>query len=64
VRQNRTVSPDDTSVLKHENAAWITLLTCKTYNEATNTYANRIAIRAALSGSQEDEPSRTPGSRR
>ena len=48
VRQNRTVSPNNTSVLKHEDDAWLTLITCKTYIEETNTYARRIAVRAAL----------------
>jgi len=48
VRQNRTVSPNNTSVLKHEDDAWLTLITCKTYIESTNTYARRIAVRATL----------------
>jgi len=48
VRENRTVSPTNTSVLKHEEDSWLTLITCKSYNEATNSYANRIAVRAAL----------------
>ncbi|MCK6582741.1 MAG: sortase, partial [Anaerolineales bacterium] len=46
VRQNRTVSPFNTSVLQHEDEPWITLITCKTYNEATGGYSNRIAVRA------------------
>ena len=48
VRQNRTISPNNTSVLKHEEEAWLTLITCKTYNESTNSYARRIAVRATL----------------
>ena len=48
VRQNRTVSPNNTYVLKHEDDAWLTLITCKTYIEETNTYARRIVVRAAL----------------
>jgi LPXTG-site transpeptidase (sortase) family protein len=48
VRENRTISPNNTSVLQHEEEAWLTLLTCKTYNERTNTYSNRIAVRAVL----------------
>ena len=48
VRENRTISSYDTSVLKHEEEAWITLLTCKTYNEKTHSYTNRISVRAVL----------------
>jgi LPXTG-site transpeptidase (sortase) family protein len=57
VRQNRTVSPFNTSVLQHEDEAWLTLLTCKTYNESTGTYASRIAVRAVLIGTAEDKTS-------
>ncbi len=46
VRQNRTVSPFNTSVLQHKDEPWITLITCKTYNEATGGYSNRIAVRS------------------
>jgi LPXTG-site transpeptidase (sortase) family protein len=55
VRQNRTVSPYNTSVLQHEDESWVTLLTCKTYNESTNTYSNRIAVRAVLIGTAKDK---------
>jgi LPXTG-site transpeptidase (sortase) family protein len=48
VRETRTITPKDMSVLNHEDEAWLTLLTCKTYNERTNIYANRIAVRAVL----------------
>jgi LPXTG-site transpeptidase (sortase) family protein len=50
VRENRTISPTDTSILQHEDDPWLTLLTCKTYIESTDTYANRIAVRAVLIG--------------
>ncbi|MBN8580749.1 MAG: sortase [Anaerolineae bacterium] len=55
VRQNRTISPYNTTVLQHEDDAWITLLTCKTYNEDTETYSNRIAVRAVLIRVTEDK---------
>jgi LPXTG-site transpeptidase (sortase) family protein len=48
VRENRTITPYNTSVLKHEEEAWLTLLTCKTYNEKTESYSSRIAVRAVL----------------
>jgi len=55
VRENRTVSPTNTSVLKHEEDSWLTLITCKTYIEATNKYSSRIAVRATLVNVQADE---------
>jgi len=48
VQENKVVAPSDTSVLKHEEQAWLTLLTCKTFNEKMNAYENRIAVRALL----------------
>ena len=48
VRENTTVSPTDTSVFKHQNQPWITLITCKDYNASTNTYAHRVAVGAVL----------------
>jgi hypothetical protein len=30
VRENRTVSPSNISVFKHEEDSWLTLITCKT----------------------------------
>lgn len=60
VRQNQTVSPSNTTVLQHEEDAWLTLLTCKNYNEANDTYANRIAVRAVLIDVRQDtSPSQT-----
>jgi sortase (surface protein transpeptidase) len=57
VRENRTITPNDTSVLQHEEQAWLTLLTCKTYNERTDTYSGRIAVRAILlKVEQEKQP--------
>ena len=54
VRENRTIKPYSTSVLKHEDDAWLTLITCKTYIESTNTYADRTAVRAVLVKVQVD----------
>jgi LPXTG-site transpeptidase (sortase) family protein len=48
VRSDAVVSPDDAGVFKHENYPWVTLLTCKDYQAATNTYSNRVAVRAVL----------------
>lgn len=48
VQQVQQVSPQDTTPLQHETRPVLTLLTCKGYNETTNSYASRIAVRAAL----------------
>ena len=38
----------DASVFRHEEKPWLTLLTCKEYDERTNTYRKRVVIRAVL----------------
>jgi LPXTG-site transpeptidase (sortase) family protein len=44
---DRYVLPGDTSgVYKHENYPWLTLITCRDYDEETNTYAARVLVRA------------------
>jgi LPXTG-site transpeptidase (sortase) family protein len=49
VRQVRQVQPNDTSlVTHHEEVPWLTLLTCRGYDEATNSYRYRIVVRAVL----------------
>lgn len=50
VRTNRTVKPYSVSILQHEENPWLTLITCKDYNEISDTYSNRIAVRAVLIG--------------
>lgn len=48
VRTNAVVVPDDTSALQHEERSWLTLVTCKDYDEGTNTYSKRVVVRAVL----------------
>jgi LPXTG-site transpeptidase (sortase) family protein len=48
VREIRQIKPADESVFKHEDKAWLTLLTCKDYDEKTNTYRARYIVRAVL----------------
>jgi len=48
VQTNTVVAPTDTSMMKHEEKPWLTLVTCKDYDEKTNTYINRLLVRAAL----------------
>ena len=43
------VKPDDVSaMLKHKDAAWVTLVTCKGYNQTTGEYQYRILVSAVL----------------
>lgn len=49
VRENRLFTPTAvSSVLKHEEYPWLTLITCKTYNETTREYSYRTVVRAVL----------------
>jgi LPXTG-site transpeptidase (sortase) family protein len=45
---NDVVQPNDTSVIKHEDESFLTLITCDTYDEKTSTYLRRVAVGAAL----------------
>jgi len=48
VQTNTIVTPNDSSVMKHEDKPWLTLVTCKDYDEKTNTYLYRTIVRAVL----------------
>lgn len=48
VRQSLTVFPDDTSVLRHEDYDWLTLITCQGYDEQSGHYGFRRVVRAVL----------------
>lgn len=48
VQENKVVQPNDTSALKHEEKPWVTLITCKEYDAKTNTYKQRVVVRAVL----------------
>ncbi len=48
VRANTVVESNDSSVLRHEERPWLTLVTCKEYDEKSNTYRKRVVIRAVL----------------
>jgi LPXTG-site transpeptidase (sortase) family protein len=50
VRANTVVEPDDASIFRHEEKAWLTLVTCKEYDAKTNTYKKRVVVRAVLVG--------------
>jgi LPXTG-site transpeptidase (sortase) family protein len=48
VESNAYVSPQDASVMKHEDKSFLTLITCDTYDEKTGMYLRRVVVRAAL----------------
>ncbi|HEX9839512.1 MAG TPA: sortase, partial [Anaerolineales bacterium] len=48
VQTNTLVEANDPSVLKHEEKPWLTLLTCKEYDERMNAYRKRVVVRAVL----------------
>ena len=48
IRTNHIILPKDLSPFEHEDKAWLTLLTCKSYDESTDTYKYRIEVRAML----------------
>jgi LPXTG-site transpeptidase (sortase) family protein len=48
VRSNQLVTPRNISILQHEDHPWLTLITCKGYDEDTDTYRWRVVVRAVL----------------
>lgn len=49
VRSVQNVKPENTSaMLKHEESAWLTLVTCQGYNSKSESYNSRVLVRAAL----------------
>jgi LPXTG-site transpeptidase (sortase) family protein len=48
VRTNTIIQPNDSSVLKHEDRPWLTLVTCKEYDQKTKLYLKRVVVRAVL----------------
>lgn len=49
VRSVSQVKPYNTAaMLKHEDLAWLTLVTCRNYDENTDEYKHRILVRAVL----------------
>jgi len=48
VVSNIYVSPNDATVMQHEDKSFLTLITCDTYDEKTGIYLRRVVVRAAL----------------
>ena len=41
VRSNETVAPNNVSAFQHEERPWVTLVTCREYDEKTDSYRKR-----------------------
>ena len=54
VRTNTIIKPDDPTATKHEEYPWLTLLTCKGFNDTTDKYDYRVMIRAVLIDVQQE----------
>jgi LPXTG-site transpeptidase (sortase) family protein len=48
VRSVAAVGPDDLSPLRHEDRPWLTLITCRQYDEGSDSYRYRTVVRAVL----------------
>jgi LPXTG-site transpeptidase (sortase) family protein len=48
VVSNEMLKPNDISAFRHEDKAYLTLVTCDTYDEKSGAYLLRVAVRAAL----------------
>jgi LPXTG-site transpeptidase (sortase) family protein len=49
VRTVLLVSPSNINALmRHEELPWVTLVTCRSYDEASNSYRYRMLVRAVL----------------
>jgi LPXTG-site transpeptidase (sortase) family protein len=49
VREVRKAAPDETArVIRHETARWLTLITCRDYDEQISKYLARTVVRAVL----------------
>ncbi len=47
VRSIQVVAPENVrSVMEHEDIPWVTLMTCKGYDEKTDSYESRLIVRA------------------
>jgi LPXTG-site transpeptidase (sortase) family protein len=48
VQTNAVLEPNDTTAFQHEEKPWLTLVTCKEYDEKGNTYRKRVVVKAIL----------------
>jgi LPXTG-site transpeptidase (sortase) family protein len=45
---NRVLPGNIAAMMKHEESSWVTLVTCRGYDEASDTYKYRVLVRAVL----------------
>jgi LPXTG-site transpeptidase (sortase) family protein len=57
IRQVEQVAPDDASAFRHEEQAWVTLLTCADYDTEQAAYLSRVLARAVLVAIEEGDGS-------
>ena len=48
VRSIQQVKPDNLQLFEHEDFSWLTLVTCRGYDEQSDSYIYRIVVRAIL----------------
>jgi len=48
VQTNVILEPNDISAFRHEEKPWLTLVTCKEYDEKSKAYRKRVVVRAVL----------------
>jgi sortase (surface protein transpeptidase) len=48
--------PSDSSVFRHEQLPWVTLVTCQGYNASDNSYRYRTVVRTVLISVSSDTP--------
>jgi LPXTG-site transpeptidase (sortase) family protein len=54
VRSVENLYPTDPTILRHEDTAWLTLVTCADYNEKAETYLKRLTVKAVLVHTQPE----------
>jgi LPXTG-site transpeptidase (sortase) family protein len=54
VRRTASVRPNDASIFRHEERAWLTLVTCREYDAAKDAYRMRTLVRAVLTSIEPD----------
>jgi LPXTG-site transpeptidase (sortase) family protein len=56
VRTRKVVYPDDLSIFEHKDEDWVTLITCRTFDEAIQSYKYRVVVQALLIRVEPDTP--------
>jgi len=57
---DRFVKPEDAGAITHEDLSWLTLITCRGYDETTDSYRWRVVVRAVLVDVQDNEIYKIP----